>query len=287
MTLSVPTAMQNALDSGFTTFCTLIKLTRTDGFEFLFTDHDKNIVFETKTYKSKSGFDSSAVQSTSGLSVDNLDFNAIIDDDDITTIDLKSGLFNGAAVEVLLVDFTNLVTGNKVIQKIGTLGDVTVRDNGSYYTEVRGLSNRLQNRIGFVYTPLCNARQLGDSRCNFNLSGSSFVTSVLAVTNNRVFTHNTSTQATGYFNHGIIEWLGGSANNGYKMEVKSYTFSAGVGTFTLQLPMPKNIVVGNSFRAIRGCDRRFDTCKNVFNNVNNFRGYPHLPGLDEMLKSGL
>ena len=70
-------------------------------------------------------------------------------------------------------------------------------------------------------------------------------------------------------------------------DVASYTVSGGVGTFTLQLPMPKNIVTGNSFRAIRGCDRRFDTCKNVFNNVNNFRGYPHLPGLDEMLKSGV
>jgi uncharacterized phage protein (TIGR02218 family) len=287
MTLTIPSAMQTALDSGFTTFCTLIRISRTDGVEFLFTDHDKNITFETKTYKSKSGFDSSSIQSTSGLSVDNLDFNAVIDDDTITTLDLKSGLFNGASVEVLLVDYTNLVTGNKVILKIGTLGDVTVRDNGSYYAEVRGLSSRLQNRIGLVYTPLCNARQLGDSRCGFSLTGSSFVTSVLAVTNNRTFTHNTSVQAAGYFNHGIIEWLGGSANNGYKMEVKSYTVSGGIGTFTLQLPMPKNILVADSFRAIRGCDRRFDTCKNTFNNVNNFRGYPHLPGLDEMLKSGV
>lgn len=286
MTLSIPVAMQNALDSGFTTFCTLIRLVRTDGTEFLFTDHDKDLTFETKTYKTKGGFNSSAVQSSSGLSVDNVDFDAIIDDDTITVADLKRGLFNNAYVEVLLVDFKNLATGNKVVLKVGALGDVSVKDNGSYYAEVRGLSSRLQNRIGLVYTPLCNARQLGDSRCNFPLAGSSFVTSAVTVVDNRTFTHTSSVQTTGYFNHGIVEWLSGSANNGAKIEVKSYTVSAGVGTFVLQLPMPKNILTGDSFRAIRGCDRRFETCKNTFNNVVNFRGFPHLPGLDEMLKSG-
>lgn len=286
MTLSIPLAIQTALDSGFTTFCILIRLLRTDGVEFCFTDLDVDVVFESKTYKSKGGFNSSAVESSSGLSVDNLDFDAIIDDVTITVADLKQGLFNNAFVEVLLVDYKNLTTGNKVILKSGTLGDVVVKDNGSYYSEVRGLNNRLQTRIGQVYTPLCNARQLGDTRCKFNLVGSTFVTSVLSVIDKRTFTHNTSVQAAGYFNFGIVDWLSGSANNGASMEVKSYTVNAGIGTFVLQLPMAKNIIVGDSFRAKRGCDRKFETCKNTFNNAVNFRGFPHLPGLDEMLKSG-
>lgn len=286
MTLSIPSAIQTALDSGFTTFCTLIRIVRTDSVEFCFTDLDIDVVFETKTYKSKGGFNSSAVESSSGLSVDNVDFDAIIDDVTITVADLKQGLFNNATVEVLLVDYKNLTTGNKVILKNGTLGDVSVRDNGSYYAEVRGMNNRLQTRIGQVYTPLCNVRQLGDARCKFPLAGSTFVTTVLSVIDNRTFTHNTSVQAAGYFNFGVVDWLAGSNNNGASMEIKSYTVSLGVGTFVLQLPMAKNIVAGDSFRAKRGCDRKFDTCKNTFNNAVNFRGYPDLPGLDEMLKSG-
>jgi hypothetical protein len=35
-------------------------------------------------------------------------------------------------------------------------------------------------------------------------------------------------------------------------------------------PMPYTIAVGNTFKAIRGCDRTFETCRTVFNNVLNF-----------------
>lgn len=31
------------------------------------------------------------------------------------------------------------------------------------------------------------------------------------------------------------------------------------------------------------CDQRFETCRDVFSNTENFRGFPHLPGNDFML----
>lgn len=31
------------------------------------------------------------------------------------------------------------------------------------------------------------------------------------------------------------------------------------------------------------CDHRFETCRSVFGNVENFRGFPHLPGTDFVL----
>jgi len=33
----------------------------------------------------------------------------------------------------------------------------------------------------------------------------------------------------------------------------------------------------------RTCDQRFETCRDVFRNVENFRGFPHLPGTDAIL----
>jgi len=30
-----------------------------------------------------------------------------------------------------------------------------------------------------------------------------------------------------------------------------------------------------------GCDKRLTTCINKFNNINNFRGEPYVPGQDE------
>jgi hypothetical protein len=42
--------------------------------------------------------------------------------------------------------------------------------------------------------------------------------------------------------------------------------------------------VGDAFVATRGCDRQFSTCRDVFNNVKNFRGEPPhlLPGEDKI-----
>ncbi|MEL7320105.1 MAG: phage BR0599 family protein, partial [Pseudomonadota bacterium] len=31
------------------------------------------------------------------------------------------------------------------------------------------------------------------------------------------------------------------------------------------------------------CDQRYETCRDVFANVENFRGFPHLPGNDAIL----
>ncbi|RIJ28495.1 DUF2163 domain-containing protein [Henriciella mobilis] len=33
----------------------------------------------------------------------------------------------------------------------------------------------------------------------------------------------------------------------------------------------------------QSCDKRFETCRDVFSNVSNFRGFPHMPGPDALL----
>jgi len=40
---------------------------------------------------------------------------------------------------------------------------------------------------------------------------------------------------------------------------------------------------GDKYRAVIGCDKRFETCIKKFNNAVNFRGEPHVPGYDELL----
>ncbi|MNT98193.1 hypothetical protein D3C72_2407210 [compost metagenome] len=36
--------------------------------------------------------------------------------------------------------------------------------------------------------------------------------------------------------------------------------------------------------ATAGCDRRLTTCREKFENVPNFRGFPHIPGNDFVLR---
>jgi uncharacterized phage protein (TIGR02218 family) len=65
------------------------------------------------------------------------------------------------------------------------------------------------------------------------------------------------------------------------MEVKDWDATG--QAFTLWLPMPNDIAVGHTYSVYPGCDRRFATCKAKFNNVANFGGFPHIPGVDKIL----
>jgi uncharacterized phage protein (TIGR02218 family) len=86
------------------------------------------------------------------------------------------------------------------------------------------------------------------------------------------------TQAAGYFSSGEIRSLTG-ANAGRRMEIKEFSNKQ----FTLVLPMPNNIAVGDTFNAIAGCDKTFITCYSKFANAVNFRGEPYVPGMDKLL----
>ncbi len=283
---SIPPSLQAHLDSGFTTLANCILITREDGAQFAFTDLDRDVTFEGVTYKSKGGFSASALEASAGLAVDNMELEALIDDDSITEDDLKRGLFNGAAIEIFIINYEDLTAGSKIVLRVGTLGDIGIQDKGVFSTEIRGLTAKLQNRIGRVYAPTCNVRQLGDTRCKVSLTPFMHTATVTAITSNRVFSHTANVQDADYFNFGLLTWNAGSANAGITIEVKDYSVSGAVGTFDLQLPMKKNIEIGDSFTAVRGCDRRFATCRDVFDNVDNFRGFPDLPGIDQMLKIG-
>jgi uncharacterized phage protein (TIGR02218 family) len=42
--------------------------------------------------------------------------------------------------------------------------------------------------------------------------------------------------------------------------------------------------VGDGFTVTAGCDKRFDTCSIRFANAANFRGFPHIPGNDVVIR---
>lgn len=115
-------------------------------------------------------------------------------------------------------------------------------------------------------------------------AGQTFTGTVAFVGSQQRFTARMPDNPTGDFDYGIITWLNGE-NQGRSMEVKSFT-NAGFGftdenasgaTFDLFLPMASPINQDDSFSVNRGCDYKFATCKDKFDNVNNFRGEPHIP----------
>tara|TARA_R100000152_G_C6777873_1_gene208043 strand:+ start:53 stop:2872 length:2820 start_codon:yes stop_codon:yes gene_type:complete len=51
---------------------------------------------------------------------------------------------------------------------------------------------------------------------------------------------------------------------------------------TLALPTPLEIQAGDTFDLEPGCNKLRSTCKDTFSNVENFGGFPYIPGTDKM-----
>lgn len=79
---------------------------------------------------------------------------------------------------------------------------------------------------------------------------------------------------------GTIRFTSG-LNKGKILEIIAY--EKATEKITMFEGFPHEIKVGDTFVIAQGCDKRFGTCK-VYENQKNFRGEPHVPGEDELLK---
>ncbi len=258
-----------------TTLATCWKVTRRDGEVFGFTDHDFDLTVDGQLYEARTGYTRSAVHTIANLAVDNLDIESALDSETLNAADLRAGVWDGAEVEIFLVNWSALSQG-KIILKRGTIGQVDLKDT-VFKAELRGLTQALSQQIVELYTPDCRA-DLGDSRCKVDLAVLTVVGRVTAATDRYGFTDASRTEAEGYWDGGLVTWTGG-ANVGRKMEVQ--TFAS--GAFSLFLPMPGEIAIGDTYSLHPGCDKSFDSCRDRYANALNFRGEPHVPGSDKVL----
>lgn len=257
------------------TLATCWHITRSDGMELGFTDHDAALTFDGLVYDSIAGFTPTTVESKSNMSVDNLDVEGQTFSTKITEEELLAGLYDFAEIEIFIVNYEDLTQG-KMIVKRGSLGEVTLNAQ-MFQAEVRGLTQYLSQTIGEVFSPSCRAI-LGDSRCNVALAGFTVSATVDEVTNNQTFKASTLSQAAGWFTGGEVIWTSGN-NAGRRMEVKEFASTQVV----LALPMGKSIQVGDTFNIVAGCDKTREACQSKFSNIINFRGEPDVPGTDKLL----
>lgn len=254
-----------------TTLAVCWKMTTTANVIYGFTSHTADIVFEGVTYRSAQGFTPTTVQSSSGLNVDNMDMKGLLRALGIHEKDVNDGIFDGATLQVFLVNYQDLAQGNLKLRR-GFLGNVKLTRVG-FEAEVRGLMERFQRTILEVYTPGCRA-DVFDARCGLTVGLFTVTGSVTSFSNKRIFRDTTRTEADGYFMGGLLTWTSG-LNNGLSMEVKKYT--SATDEFELVLPMRNQIVVGDAYSVYAGCDKSWETCKTKFDNIVNFRGEPFVP----------
>ena len=274
--------LQQHLAGECTTMAVCWRIERKDGTIMGFTDHDSNLQFNSETYRAASGFTPSSISSNANLAVDTQDVEGILSDDSITEEDILAGLYDSAQIDIFMLNYADISQGELRLKR-GWLGEVTLKNN-QFSAEVRGLTQRLTQTIGDLYSPSCRAT-LGDGKCRVNLEEHQFATTITSVQSRLRFTCSDLTNESDEFTGGTIEFSSGT-NSGLGMEIKAHALVAGGGAdISLALPMPYDVQAGDSVTVTRGCDKTLSTCKNRFDNILNFRGEPHVPGLDRMFET--
>lgn len=251
-------------------FCWRVE--RRDGVCLGFTSHDRDLQIDGLDYRSAPGMLPSAVSVSDDFDSSTLDVSGALTGDSIRRDDLAAGRWDRASVSLFLVDWQD-PGGERLKLARGELGDVAVKANG-FEAELRGPAAVLERAVAEQTSPECRA-ELGDRRCRVDMAGRVLVTRVTAVPEEIRVAVAEAPGGPGACGFGRLRWIGG-ANSGLESAILA---SDGL-EMRLQEAPPFAITEGDLVEISEGCDKSFATCRARFANAENFRGEPHLPGMD-------
>ena len=274
--------MQAHLASGATTLAWCWKLSRADGAVFGFTDHDRPLSLMGVSFEPESGFSATEIRSGSDLSVDAQEAEGVLTSDVITETDILDGRWDNAAVEVWRVNWADV--SQRVLMRRGVIGQVR-RGRLAFVAEMRSLAHALNQTVGRTFQYACDAA-LGDARCGVDLDSAVYLATgmVDVLTDDRSFDASGLTAFdAGWFSLGMLEWTSG-ANAGRAAAVADHALREGAPHVSLLDAPVRPIATGDGFVIRAGCDKRPETCRAKFANAVNFRGFPHIPGSDAIVR---
>lgn len=274
-------AFKAHVESGRTTLCRCWAVTRLDGLQLGFTDHDCPLTFEGITFKADSGLTAKALQQGTGLAVDNSEAMGVLSDAAIREEDIDAGRIDGAEVRAWLVNWAE--PDARWLQFRGSLGEIR-RAGGAFHAELRGLTEALNTPQGRISQKPCTA-VLGDASCSFDLSQPGYRAELGAETvqaRSEFRWDALPGYEPGWFQRGRLTVLSGAAK-GLRGVIKQDRLEGETRVIELWEPLGLEIAPGDMIRLDPGCDKRTETCRLKFANLINFQGFPDIPGEDWMV----
>ena len=261
------------------TRCSMLRLDLKDGTSIGITDHDRDLTFDLGdgaiSYSASTGVLPSDVKLSAGFDADNFEVTGPIADL-VTREAVLGGRFNRARARLFQVNWASLGSGAIKILA-GDVADARV-EGGKFVLAITSDIARFNQVVGSVITPYC-AADFGDVRCG--LTPEAISATVTAAASDLAFTVSfTGSYADDAFNGGTVEFLTGDLAGMAPIEVFDWT--AG-GVVTLFLPLADVPAIGDTLTVKKGCLRTRAACM-AYSNILNFRGFPEVPGSDQVLK---
>jgi uncharacterized phage protein (TIGR02218 family) len=278
-------ALAAHIAQGQTTLATCLKLTRLDGTVLGITEHDVDLVFSAVTYRAQAGFTKFNLSAKPNGDASTQQIKGMIDDTYITAADIRARKYDYAAVEVFMVNWSDLTQG-RILLSTGKLGVFTLNEY-EFTVDLYGLSYRLTQTGGELLSRDCRV-DFGSPLCapggaldDATTIDSLMQSGTVATTDGFKTLTFTGLSDTGKpFAGGLLTWLTGN-NQNLSIEVASIDF--GTSTITLYLKAFLAIQVGDTFKMQPACDHSLSICAGVWNNAKNFQAEPNVPGDDSLL----
>lgn len=280
-------ALTTHLSQASTTMATYVHVVRTDGTIYAWTTHDRDQTIDGVVFLTAQGVQMTAVHLTDDMRTSTIDVSVFLGAS--TEAEIAAGVWDNAEIVLFEANWQALPAvlfdTDCVILLSGVVGAIRRQDN-TMLAEVRDLTQVLNTRIGRTYSYTCPWRHarwngttyVADAECGVSLAGHIHDGSVTAVDDARQSFYDTaSTQVDGYYNFGLLTFTSG-LNAGLTFEVAAWN----ADFFILARQVPHPISVGNTYRAVRGDDRQWQTCRTTYSNLVNFGGFPYMPGQDRV-----
>lgn len=267
---------------GETTLAFCWRIERQDGVVLGFTDHDETLRFVETDFVPAHGLDGGEAPAKLGAQVETSEVLGILHAEAISEDDILLGRYDGAQVETWRVNWAD--PSQRVLLRTDTIGEI-VREDGVFRAELRSGQQALNRTRGRVYQGLCDAR-VGDVRCGVDVERAAFAATASVVGFDdpcRVLVAGLDGFKPGWFAFGTAVWTTGR-RIGLRDGVLTHGRGGGADVLSLAVKLDDWVAVGDTLTVSAGCDRRFATCKGKFGNAVNFRGFPHVPGSDYVLR---
>ena len=259
-------------DPRFRVIC--LRIVPTSGSAIYLTHHVRDLTMNGHTYLSTSGYDFSGYSAQANLSPAIFELSGIAGLAGIGYDEIASGLFDGARAYLFATTWRTPVEDEEPITA-SFLGKTTLRDQ-RYVIEEMALIDALNQSVGKTYAAACPKAFGGQeyAGCGISLAAVTVTGTLTAVTNNAIVRDATRTEAADWFGTGTLQFTSG-ANAGLRpLEIKAY---AADGTITTHEAFHYPPVVGDTYVMVPGCRKRLADCRDKWNNVVNFGGFPHIP----------
>lgn len=301
MTLTIANPLNSVANHRAHYLASLWQITRRDGTQLRLTSHSTNVQFDAgagkQIFEPTGAPNITAMRREEGMKDQEEEMFGAVTSDKITYQDLEAGLYREAEILQFLVD-PRFPWGGAFYTARFWITD-TEFDGENWRADLMGATGWLSGNFGRVFGRSCSA-DVFDTRCGLSTTDETWYrvenVRVLAASQDadeprRVFAFVfADVPSVGpeedEYKHGTLTWTTGP-NTGLVSEIKEYAHTATPSQRDVEIHLPTPYAIGDNDQCtiVTGCDRRRSTCATKFGNIVNYRGWPFMPGTDDLLQT--